>query len=124
MKKLIVFGFIAACIFTACYRDNVEELNPGAGLFTPCDTTSTVTYSHQITTLMQNYCYSCHSGSNPSSGFRIDTYQALQPYALSGELMARIHGDPGWNRMPQSFPLDECGQREFELWVNAGALNN
>jgi hypothetical protein len=124
MKKFIFLFSFAVILFTACYRDNVEELYPGAGLFTPCDTTSVMTYSTHITTLMQNYCYSCHSGSSPSSGFRIDTYSALQPYAASGELMARLHGDPGWNRMPESFPLEPCQIRQFELWVNAGAPNN
>ena len=124
MKKIILLSGFAAIVFTACYKDNVEELNPGMGLFTPCDTTSVMTYSTNITTLMQNYCYSCHSGATPSSGFRIDTYAALQPYAASGELMSRLHGEPGWGRMPESFPLEPCQIRQFELWVEAGYLNN
>lgn len=124
MKKLIFLTGFAALMLTACYRDSVEELYPHADLFSQCDTTSTITYSGHITTLMQNYCYSCHSGSNPSSGFSIDSYNELQPYALSGELIGRIHGDPGYNRMPPTFPLDQCQIRTFELWVNAGAPNN
>jgi hypothetical protein len=124
MKKLIFFIGFTALMFSACYRDNVEELYPGAGLFTECDTTSVITYSGHITTLMQNYCYSCHSGGTPSSGVRIDTYAALQPYAASGELMGRLHGLPGWDRMPPTFPLEPCQLRQFELWVNAGAPNN
>ncbi|CAN5782304.1 hypothetical protein BH11BAC7_BH11BAC7_17420 [soil metagenome] len=124
MKKLILFFGLTTLMFTACYKDTVEELYPGAGLFDQCDTTSVITYSGHITTLMQNYCYSCHSGGTPSSGFRIDTYTALQPYAASGELINRIHGTNGFNRMPPSFPLDPCQMRQFELWVNAGAPNN
>jgi hypothetical protein len=94
------------------------------GLFTPCDTTSVITYSNHIKPLMENFCYSCHSGPNPSSGFRIDTYAALHPYAASGELLGRIHADPGWNRMPESFPLERCQVAQFELWVAGGALDN
>ncbi len=124
MKKLIFFTGFTTLMFTACYRDNVEELYPDADLFSQCDTTSTITYSGHITTLMQNYCYSCHGGTSPSSGFSLDSYSEIQPYAASGELMHRIHGDPGWNRMPPSFPLNQCQMRTFELWVNAGAPNN
>lgn len=124
MKKVIFFTGFITLLFTACYRDNVEELYPGSDLFNQCDTSAAISYSTHIVPLMQNFCYSCHSGGTPSSGFRIDTHAALQTYAASGELINRIHGTNGFNRMPPSFPLDQCQMRQFELWVNAGAPNN
>lgn len=125
MKKFLCLAGFSAIVLTACYKDNVDELYPGNGLFTPCDTTSTMSYATHIVPIMENYCYSCHSGSNPSSGFRIDNYTALRHYALTnGELVGRIRGSGSWNQMPQNFSLDECQLRQIEIWVAAGAPNN
>ena len=125
MKKIIFLVVLSAAAISGCYKDNVDELYPGAGLFTPCDTTSTMSYSTHIKPIMENYCYSCHSGNNPSSGFNIDTHAALQHYALTNnELIGRLENLGTWNQMPQNFSLDPCQLRQFELWVAAGAPNN
>lgn len=124
MKKLLVLPLLFCLSLIGCYYDNVEELNPGMGLFETCDTTSNVSYSTHIVPIMENYCYSCHSGSNPSSGYNLDTYTDLAGWASSGDLHGSVFRRAGFNAMPPSFALDSCRMKLFENWINAGAPNN
>ena len=124
MKKFLAIAALAALGTAGCYYDNAEELNLASGLFDNCDTTSTISYSTHIVPTMQNYCYSCHSGSSPSSGYRLDNHADLQARALSGVLIGNINHAPGFSPMPPTFKLDICRIRQFELWAAAGAPNN
>jgi hypothetical protein len=126
MKKLFFIAVLAVTGTAGCYYDNVEELNLGSGLFDNCDTVSTISYSTHIVPTMQNFCYSCHSGSSPSSGYRLDTHADLQLRALdpNNVLLGNINHAAGFNPMPPTFKMDECRIRQFELWVAAGAPNN
>ena len=124
-KSLFYFAGISAIILSGCYKDKVDELYPGTGLFIPCDTTSTISYTTHIKPIMEDFCYSCHSGSHPSSGFNIESYESLRSYALTNnQLIGRLEGLGNWNQMPQNFQLDQCQLRQFELWVAEGAPNN
>ncbi len=125
MRKIFLVFLLFSTLFTACYKDKLSELYVGADLFTPCDTVSTVSYSNHILPLMENYCFSCHSGTAPSSSFRIDTHASLQQYALTNnELLGHLEGSGGWSQMPQNFQLNQCQIRQFEIWIADGALNN
>lgn len=124
MKKIFLISILTGLFFAGCYYDNVEELNPGAGLFTTCDTTSNVSYSTHIVPIMQNYCYSCHSGSNPSSGFNLEAHADLAGWALSGDLHGCVFREAGFNPMPPSYALDSCYMKQMDKWINAGAPNN
>jgi hypothetical protein len=124
MKKYIITAFISALVFAGCYYDNVEEIYPGAGLFTVCDTTANITYSGHIRPLMENYCFSCHSGASPTSGYALDSYEALAPYAATGELEGNVFHSPGFNPMPPSFQLDSCLMNQFHNWIANGYPNN
>ncbi|HEU4717159.1 MAG TPA: hypothetical protein VFU15_04980, partial [Bacteroidia bacterium] len=80
MKKLIFPLAFVALLLGSCYYDNYDELYPGASLFTPCDTSGTISYSQQIRNTLDNYCISCHSGSNPSGGVNLTDYATVNSY--------------------------------------------
>ncbi len=102
----------------ACYYDNEEDLYGGEN---GCDTTN-IKYSAQVTALLENNCYACHSTSNNISGLPFDTYESLLPVAQSGQLVNAINnaGDP----MPPTGLLPACDREKIESWVNAGAPKN
>jgi hypothetical protein len=125
MKKILfLFSILGFTFIAGCYYDNVEELYPGAGLFETCDTSSNVSYTNHIVPIMQNYCYSCHSGATPVSGQNLESHASLQSWALSGDLEGNVYHQSGFNAMPPSFQLDSCRMKQFHNWIAAGAPNN
>jgi hypothetical protein len=125
MKKLFFILFVSSLGFAGCYYDKSDEVNPGAGLFTPCDTTHPVSYERHIVPILQNYCFGCHKGTNPSSGFHLDTYADVYTHANNGDIWGDLTGAHGFHQMPPSFTLDSCYIKQFDYWINVeGAPNN
>lgn len=125
MKRfLLLTAFIGCIIIPGCYYDKAEELNVGSGIFDSCDTSITVSYSRDLVPILQDYCYSCHSGPNPSSTYNLDTYTDLAGWASTGDLYGCVYRQVGYNPMPPSFALDSCRMKLFAKWINAGAPNN
>ena len=124
MKKLLfpfVVGLMLASILTGCYYDNEEDLygTPGS-----CDT-SNVTYSSTINPVLQQKCTSCHSGSSPSGGILLDTYENTKVYAANGKLYGSISHTSGFSPMPSGqSKLDDCTLKHFEIWIRNGYPNN
>ena len=130
-NKILFFLFITS-LFSACYYDNVQELNPTAGLFQKCDTTGTISYSNDIVPILNTNCgttNSCHSTSN-TSGFILSTYNGLAEQAFGGNLVLAITHDPSLNSnqwMPANCGgcfLNTCSIDKIIAWVNRGFPNN
>jgi hypothetical protein len=126
MKKSIVFSLFILLFIGGCYFDKNDEINPGAGLFIPCDTTHPVSYSHHILPILQNYCYSCHSGNTPSSGYHLDTYSDVKDQVNAQNLVNCVYHVHGYNQMPPgNFQLDSCFLKQISYWADSlGAPNN
>ncbi|HVN58487.1 MAG TPA: hypothetical protein VMT63_09340 [Bacteroidales bacterium] len=89
-----------------------------------CDTVNTVTFSGVIWPFMQQTCTGCHSGASPSGGVSLNSYADVQTIAASGVLWSALTGTNGKFLMPPSGSLTRCRLRQFQLWINAGYLNN
>ena len=111
---------VVSMFLASCYYDSEEELYPS--LTTECDTTN-VTYSVTISSIMNNYCTSCHSGSVPSGGISLTSYQGVQTVAANGMLMKAINGT-GVPKMPPSGSLPLCRVSQIEIWIRNGMPNN
>ena len=107
-----------------CYYDNMDTVYPGNGLFTPCDTTSVMSYSTHIVPIMQNNCVSCHTGTNGSAGVQLDTYAGVADAATSTLLIGATWHEAGYTPMPPNYQLDSCALKQLKKWVDAGAPNN
>lgn len=124
--KTIFIIFISAItgIFTisSCYYDK-EELLYGGG---PCtDTLTSVSYVQHVVPLLQQYCYSCHTGSFPSGNIVMGTYATDKAITLNGSLYGSITHASGYSPMPKgSAKMNSCQIARIKKWIDAGMLNN
>ncbi|HTX88659.1 MAG TPA: c-type cytochrome domain-containing protein [Bacteroidales bacterium] len=91
---------------------------------TVCDT-SNVTYSGTINPILQQSCVGCHSGTAPSGGIDLSTYNGVYAVATNGYLLSAVNWVPGFSPMPKNGnKLPACELTQIRIWVNAGAPNN
>lgn len=102
-------------------------INEGAVNSTNCSScdSSTITYNGGVKPILQNYCYSCHSGSASSGGgIPLDTYDAVKAQVTFNALYPAIT-HTGGVPMPQGADkLSDCRIAVFRKWIDAGAINN
>jgi uncharacterized membrane protein len=122
-KIIYVVGIVILVTISSCYNDVEEELYPTTGNPTQCDT-SNATYT-TVQSILQNNCYSCHSGSAPSGNVNLEGYANVKSYADNGKLIGVITWAPGFPPMPQGGnKLNECDIAKIQSWINQGTLNN
>ncbi|CAN5423685.1 hypothetical protein BH09BAC5_BH09BAC5_18260 [soil metagenome] len=127
MKYLLFICGISILAFSGCYQDKLDEMYPGAGLFTVCDTTTTPSYSTHIVPIIQNYCIGCHNGTNGSGGCDLSNYNGVFVWANGGvtsSMVGNTWHQSGYFPMPPSYTLDSCQLKLIYNWVNNGAPNN
>lgn len=86
-----------------------------------CDTINPVTFSGTIWPIMQTTCTGCHSGANPGGGITLTTLANVQASAANGSLMNSLNGN-GVSKMPKGGSFSACRIRQFQIWINNGAL--
>lgn len=127
MKVIFFLLMLMFCTIslTSCYYDK-EELLYGNTNNGPCtDTTGTISYSQKIVPMLQQSCYSCHTGSFPSGGILMGTYAADKAIAQNGKLYGTINYTAGFSPMPQGAPkMGNCQIAVIKKWIDSGMLNN
>lgn len=89
-----------------------------------CDT-SNVTYSGTIWPMIENNCYGCHSGANPSGNILLVDYASVVAVANSGKLYGAVSHSPGYVAMPKNAPkLSDCKIDQIRIWIENGKPNN
>lgn len=124
MKKLIPFILAIVIIYfgSSCYYDKEELLYPGAAT---CDTTGTISYTAKVVPILQQQCYSCHSGGSPSGGIQMGTYASDKAIAMNGKLYGTISHSAGYIAMPQgAAKMSDCQIATIKKWIDAGATAN
>jgi hypothetical protein len=109
-------------LLSGCYYDKNEKLYaPQAGT-NSCDTTA-ITFAAKIQPILTSSCVGCHSASNASGGFALDSHSAV--IAAQGRLLGSIKHSSGFSAMPKNAPkLGDCQIAQIEKWITAGAPNN
>ena len=122
MKKILSIISVISLVLVSCYRDNEEELYPGAG---SCDMTN-VTYAGTVQPLLQNNgCLGCHSGAGPSGNISLDGFNNVRAVALTGKLFGAINHSPGFSPMPKGgTKMTACNISKIKAWIDAGSNNN
>ena len=125
-KKISLSGavlFSAILFFNSCFYDKSEQQYPAV----TCDTTN-VSYSIDITAILDASCQGCHKGASSSSGIDLYNYSTIKALALDGKyvygsLLSAVSfegGNP--NPMPQGAnKLPDCDVNKIRAWVNRGA---
>jgi hypothetical protein len=89
-----------------------------------CDTTN-VTYTASVLPILEQYCFTCHSGPNPSYYLDLSNFAQISAFIENGVLVGAINREPGFYPMPKgSDPLTRCEIRTIEIWIENGATNN
>jgi hypothetical protein len=126
MKIIFPLLVIIICMVSlnSCYYDK-EQLLYGTGS-TPCtDTVGTVSYIQKVVPVLQQYCYSCHSGGSPSGSIAMGTYASDKVIAQNGKLYGSVNHASGYSPMPQGTPkLSSCQIAVIKKWIDSGVLNN
>lgn len=87
--------------------------------------TDNVSFSMTVRPVIVNTCQGCHSGSAPSGGVNLSTYENIKAVAQSGRLLGAISWQSGFVQMPQGgSKLPPCTIDQIASWINAGAPNN
>lgn len=115
---------LAAVLISSCYYDKEGLLYSGNS--GPCtDSTGTVSYAQKVVPLLQQYCYSCHTGSFPSGNQLMGTYTADKAMALNGKLYGTISHAAGLSPMPKGMSkMTNCQIAVIKKWIDSGTLNN
>jgi hypothetical protein len=120
----ILIIILSALTFSSCYYDK-EELLYGANNAPCTDTTSVISYVQKVVPILQQYCYSCHTGSFPSGNQVMGTYAADKAMAQNGKLYGSINHAAGFSPMPKGMAkLSNCQISSIKKWIDAGMLNN
>jgi hypothetical protein len=118
-----------AVVFSSgsCYYDNEEELYPEGSI--PCDTVN-VTFSGTVWPVINDNCYSCHSGASPSGNVSLENYDdvaaagSIDP-GQYGSLYGVITHHSGNAPMPKNnSKLSDCTIKQIEIWINASRPDN
>jgi Fe-S-cluster-containing hydrogenase component 2 len=122
MRKIFTFFVIAGFLFAipACHFSNEEDLIPQDGCITDA-----ISFSADVTPILQNSCVSCHNSSNPSGGVELDDYNGISAVAGNGSLSGSVNHKDGYSPMPQGMPkLDSCDIARIDAWIADGFPDN
>lgn len=124
MKPYTLFPVLLLCLSLAsCVNDSEEELYGDTGLVN-CNQ-GQVTYALTVKPILQQNCYSCHSGGFAQGNVHLDDYPGVKTQMDNGKLLASIRHEPGHPPMPQLAPkLSDCTIALIAKWYDAGAPNN
>lgn len=120
LRTIKTLVFIFSIMLTSCYYDVAERFPTNT-----CD--ETFTFNSRILPLVQQQCASsaCHSGSNPSAGLSLTTYNEIKAIVDNGSFIASLDGTNGYSVMPKGTSgLNACDKNAITNWINDGAPNN
>ena len=129
MRKLSLLGLLLFFI-AGCYYDNYQELNPGIGLDTNCDTTVTMSYANDIQPILDQSCGAqgngCHSSSVASGNVKLNTWDNTKVVAANGKLVSAVIWDGNAINMPyqSSSKIKDCSINKIYKWVNIQGYPN
>lgn len=126
MKISFLITLITATILvSSCYYDKEQLLYPDTVGGRCDDTTGTASYTRKIVPILQQYCYSCHTGGFPSGNIQMGNYSADKVIAQNGKLYGSINHMSGFSPMPQSGgKLMSCQIAVIKKWIDEGMLDN
>lgn len=120
----LMFSIIAFAVLEGCYNKKADLIIPNNN----CDTSVVISYSSDITNILQQNCYRCHATDKYAflgGNHQLDSFLGLQEMVINGKLLKAINHFPGAVAMPyDGGKLSDCDIMKITAWVNRGAPNN
>lgn len=121
---LLIIILLSITVFTGCYNKKADLIIPN----NDCDTSVAISYSQDITNILRQNCYMCHSAekySTAGGNNQLDTYLSLQTLVTNHLLLKAINHSTDVTPMPLgAAKLSDCDIMKITAWVNRGAPNN
>ena len=109
LSTIILSTVVTGCTYDIAIECHIEE----------------VSYSNDITPLLDAKCGSCHSGFSPEGNLDLTTYNSASDAVLVGDVLSRITLPLSSDLvMPPTGGLSECDIEKITRWLNDGAPNN
>ncbi|HQQ95412.1 MAG TPA: hypothetical protein PLQ93_12715 [Bacteroidia bacterium] len=116
MKSKLLFVFLFTLTVFVITLSCTKKVAVMSACQQNCDT---ITYAKDIVPIVSKECYPCHSGSSPTGGILLDSYDLFKTQAVNGRIKARaIDGNPSF--MPQGGQLKQEQKCIIECWLNNG----
>lgn len=116
-------GILPAFLVLIVISCQKKEVN----LTPTCSTnpTSTVSLKRDVFPIIKTNCLSCHDAANHNGGIVLDSYENLQLYGKSDDLVNSIRiAANGKAYMPKGGRLLDCEIALIQAWVKQGLVNN
>lgn len=85
-------------------------------------TTATLTYSKDVSKIINLSCIGCHNAERPAGGINLTTYENVKEYSVNGKLIPAIQHAEGVESMPRKSPkLEDVYIQTIVNWVATGA---
>ncbi len=85
-------------------------------------TTTTLTYSKDVSKIIDLNCAGCHNAERPAGGINLTTYENVKEQSVNGKLIPAIQHAEGVESMPRKSPkLDDVYIQTIVNWVATGA---
>jgi uncharacterized membrane protein len=122
-NKLILITSLLLVSLSSCYYDNEEDLYPSRFV---CDTTKTISFARDVTPVLKQNCWTCHSSSTASAlGSNIILETPTDITSRSSKLLKAIKHESGVPSMPKnSTKMTDCEILIIENWINQGGNDN
>lgn len=121
---LFLIAVLLLIIVPGCYNKKADLILPN----NDCDTTAAISYRTDITNILVQNCYVCHSADKYASiggNNQLDTFLSLQKMVMNGKLLKAINHAPGAVPMPYGGgKLSDCDILKITAWVDRGSPNN
>lgn len=120
---ILIIAILAIALISGCYNKKADLIIPN----NDCDTT-VVSYRSDITSILQQNCYMCHSAdkyATAGGNYQLDMFSPLQRMVANGKLLKAINHAAGAVPMPYGGgKLSDCDIMKITAWVNRGARDN
>ena len=84
--------------------------------------TTTLTYSKDVSKIIDLSCAGCHNAERPAGGINLTTYENVKEQSVNGKLIPAIQHAEGVESMPRKSPkLDDVYIQTIVNWVVTGA---
>lgn len=116
MIKPLFLGFAIVLGISACYYDKGDELYGN----TQCVTTN-MTYTKDISVIVNQSCVNCHGSSMPSAGISLHDYASVVENVKNGKFVGSVKQDGTASNMPKGGgKWSNCNISKLDAWIQGG----